>query len=83
MLTNGISTWVTDKPCVEFRLVKGNGFDHLLTTRLHRGPSVAAVLMAATDKDAVFVSVGDDGIKATEVVVIGSPHRQVGDNKHV
>jgi len=49
-------------------LVQANGFDHVLATRLHREPAVAAVLEAAANEQAVFVPVGDDGTKATEVV---------------
>jgi hypothetical protein len=48
-------------------LVKANGFDHALATRLHRDPAVAAVLEKAADKGAVFVPVSDDGTGATEV----------------
>ena len=69
-------------------LVKANGFDHVLATRLHRDPSVAAVLEAAARDDAVFVVVGDDGTEATEVifesrryVVVNSPHRHVRDDE--
>ena len=54
--------------------------DHVLATRLHRDPSVAAVLEAAASHDASFVAVGDDGTQATEVtyesrryVVVDSP----------
>ena len=68
-------------------LVAANGFDHVLATRLHRDPTVAAVLEAAASKDAVFVPVGDDGTKATEVVyssrryvVVDSPRRHVRDD---
>ena len=67
--------------------VTANGFDHVLATRLHRDPTVAAVLEIAAGKDAVFVAVGDDGTKATEVVyesrryvVVDSPHRRVRDD---
>jgi len=67
-------------------LVAERGFDHVLATRLHRDPSVAAVLEAAADKDAVFVPVGDDGTRATEVtyesrryVVVDYPKRHVRD----
>jgi len=49
-------------------LVAANGFDHVLVARLHRDPAVAAVLEAAASEQAVFVPVGDDGTKATEVV---------------
>ena len=68
-------------------LVAANGFDHVLATRLHRDPTVAAVLEAAASKQAVFVPVGDDGTKATEVVyesrryvVVDSPRRHVRDD---
>ena len=68
-------------------LVKANGFDHVLATRLHRDPSVTAVLAAAADKDAVFVPVSDDGTRAVEVtyesrryVVVDSPRRHVRDD---
>jgi hypothetical protein len=68
-------------------LVAANGFDHVLATRLHRDPTVAAVLEAAARKQAVFVPVGDDGTKATEVVyekrryvVVDSPRRHVRDD---
>jgi transposase len=68
-------------------LVAANGFDHVLATRLHRDPTVAAVLEAAASKQAVFVAVGDDGTKATEVVyesrryvVVDSPRRHVRDD---
>jgi transposase len=68
-------------------LVAERGFDHVLATRLHRDPSVAAVLEAAADKDAVFMPVSDDGTKATEVfyesrryVVVDSPRRHVRDD---
>ena len=64
-----------------------SGFDHVLATRLHRDPTVAAVLEAAASKDAVFVPVGADGTKATEVVyesrryvVVDSPRRHVRDD---
>jgi transposase len=69
-------------------LVAERGFDHVLATRLHRDPSVAAVLEKAADKDAVFVPVSDDGTRATEVicesrryVVVDSPHRHVRDDR--
>jgi transposase len=68
-------------------LVAANGFDHVLATRLHRDPTVAAVLEAAASTQAVFVAVGDDGTKATEVVyesrryvVVDSPRRHVRDD---
>src|ERR1019366_632483 len=68
-------------------LVAANGFDHVLATRLHRDPTVAAVLDAAASERAVFVPVGDDGTKATEVVyesrryvVVDSPRRHVRDD---
>jgi transposase len=68
-------------------LVAAHGFDHVLATRLHRDPSVATVLKAAADKDAVFVPVGDDGTKATEVtyesrryVVVDSPRLHLRDD---
>jgi len=68
-------------------LVQANGFDHVLATRLHREPAVAAVLEAAANEQAVFVPVGDDGTKATEVVyesrryvVVDSPRRHVRDD---
>jgi transposase len=68
-------------------LVQANGFDHVLATRLHRDPTVAAVLEAAVSTQAVFVPVGDDGTKATEVVyasrryvVVDSPRRHVRDD---
>ena len=68
-------------------LVQANGFDHVLATRLHRDPAVAAVLEAAASEQAVFVPVGDDGTKATEVVyesrryvVVDSPRRHVRDD---
>jgi transposase len=69
-------------------LVKANGFDHVLATRVHRDPSVAAVLGNAADKDAVFAPVSDDGTKAAEVaydsrryVVVDSPQRRVRDDR--
>jgi transposase len=68
-------------------LVKANGFDHVLATRLHRDPAIASVLEAAARDEAVFVAVGDDGTKATEVihesrryVVVYSPRRHVRDD---
>jgi transposase len=68
-------------------LVAANGFDHVLATRLHRDPAVAAVLEIAASEQAVFVPVGDDGTKATEVVyesrryvVVDSPRRHVRDD---
>ena len=68
-------------------LVQAGGFDHVLATRLHRDPTVAAVLEAAASRGAVFVPVGDDGTKATEVVhesrryvVVDSPRRHVRDD---
>jgi transposase len=68
-------------------LVAERGFDHVLATRLHRDPSVAAVLEKAADKGAVFVPVSDDGTRATEVtyesrryVVVDSPRRHVRDD---
>jgi len=68
-------------------LIAANGFDHVLATRLHRDPTVAAVLEAAASKQAVFVAVGDDGSKATEVVyssrryvVVDSPRRHLRDD---
>ena len=68
-------------------LVAANGFDHVLATRLHRDPTVATVLEAAASTQAVFVAVGDDGTKATEVVyesrryvVVDSPRRHVRDD---
>ena len=68
-------------------LVQANGFDHVLATRLHRDPAVAAVLEAAASEQAVFMPVGDDGTKATEVVyesrryvVVDSPRRHVRDD---
>jgi transposase len=67
--------------------VQAGGFDHVLATRLHRDPTVAAVLEAAASERAVFVAVGDDGTKATEVVyssrryvVVDSPRRHVRDD---
>jgi transposase len=67
--------------------VAANGFDHVLATRLHRDPSVAAVLQAASSEQAKFVGIGDDGTKATEVVyesrryvVVDSPRRHVRDD---
>jgi transposase len=58
-----------------------------LATRLHRDPSVAAVLQAASSEQAKFVGIGDDGTKATEVVyesrryvVVDSPRRHVRDD---
>ena len=69
-------------------LVKANGFDHVLATRLHRDPAIASVLEAAARDEAVFVAVGDDGTKATEVihesrryVVVDSPRRHVRDDR--
>jgi len=69
-------------------LVKANGFDHVLATRLHRDPAIASVLEAAARDEAVFVAVGDDGTKATEVihesrryVVVDSPRRHVRDDE--
>ncbi|MGO9557566.1 MAG: IS1634 family transposase [Acidimicrobiales bacterium] len=68
--------------------VEANGFDHVLATRLHRDPAVAGVLEAVARNDAVFVPVGDDGTKATEVthegrryVVVDSPARHVRDDR--
>jgi transposase len=68
-------------------LVQAGGFDHVLATRLHRDPTVAAVLEAAAGTQAVFVPVGDDGTKATEVVyesrryvVVDSPRRHMRDD---
>ena len=68
-------------------LVQAGGFDHVLATRLHRDPTVAAVLEAAAGERAVFVPVRDDGTKATEVVyesgryvVVDSPRRHVRDD---
>jgi hypothetical protein len=67
--------------------LSAHGFDHVLATRLHRDPAVAAVLTTATSPDAVFVPVGDDGTTATEViwggrryVVVDSPPRHVRDD---
>jgi len=67
--------------------VAAHGFDHVLATRLHRDPAVAAVLRAAAENGAVFVPVGDDGTRATEVlhearryVVVDSPARHVRDD---
>jgi hypothetical protein len=67
--------------------VAAHGFDHVLATRLHRDPAVAAVLRAAAEDGAVFVPVGDDGTRATEVlhegrryVVVDSPARHVRDD---
>lgn len=67
--------------------VAANGFDHVLATRLHRDAAVKAVLEAATEEHAVWVSVGDDGTRATEVtyeqrryVVVDSPSRHVRDD---
>jgi hypothetical protein len=67
--------------------VAAHGFDHVLATRLHRDPAVAAVLRAAAEAGAVFVPVGDDGTRATEVVhegrryvVVDSPARHVRDD---
>src|ERR1039457_3275667 len=69
-------------------LVQAGGFDHVLATRHHRDPAVAAVLGAAASEQAVFVPVGDDGTKATEVVyesrryvVVDSPRRHVRDDR--
>ena len=69
-------------------LVKANGFDHVLATRLHRDPAIASVLEAAARDEAAFVAVGDDGTKATEVihesrryVVVDSPRRHVRDDE--
>ena len=67
--------------------VAANGFDHVLATRLHRDPAVAAVLRAAAGEGAAFVPVGHDGTRATEVlhesrryVVVDSPARHVRDD---
>jgi len=67
--------------------IQAGGFDHVLATRLHRDPTVAAVLEAAAGEQAVFVAVGNDGTKATEVVyesrryvVVDSPRRHVRDD---
>ena len=69
-------------------LVKANGFDHVLATWLHRDPAIASVLEAAARDEAVFVAVGDDGTKGTEVihesrryVVVDSPRRHVRDDR--
>src|ERR1019366_10757983 len=59
-------------------LVQANGFDHVLATRLHRDPTVAAVLEAAASEQAVFVPVGDDGTKTTEGVSESRPYVVVG-----
>jgi transposase len=67
--------------------VAANGFDHVLATRLHRDASVASVLEAANEQDVVWVLLGDDGTRATEVtyehrryVVVDSPTRHVRDD---
>jgi transposase len=68
-------------------LVQANGLDHVLATRLHRDLAVAAVLEIAASEQAVFVPVGDDETKATEVVyesrryvVVDSPRRHLRDD---
>ncbi len=53
-------------------LVQAGGFDHVLVTRLHRDPAVAAVLEAAAGEQAVYES--------RRYVVVDSPRRHVRDD---
>ena len=63
-------------------LLDGHGFAHVLATRLHRDPTCAAALDAATVDDAVWVNLPDSSCTACEVtidgrrcVVVSSPQR--------
>ncbi len=49
-------------------LVQAGGLGHVLATRLHRDPAVAAVLEVTASEQAILVPVGDSGSKATEVI---------------
>ena len=64
----------------------GHGFAHVLATRLHRDPTCAAALQAASSDDAVWVEVPDTTCTACEVtvdgrrcVVVSSPERLTRD----
>jgi Transposase DDE domain len=63
-------------------LLDGHGFAHVLATRLHRDPTCAAALDAATGDDAMWVDIPDSTATACEVdvdgrrcVVVSSPER--------
>jgi transposase len=63
------------------------GFDHVIATRLHRDPTVAAVLEAAADPDTEWVPVAG-GRTACEIihegrrhVVVDSPKRRARDDR--
>ena len=67
-------------------VLDGHGFAHVLATRLHRDPTCAAALTAATTDDAVWVDVPDSSCTACEVtvdgrrcVVVSSPERLARD----
>ena len=67
--------------------VAAAGFDHVIATRLHRDPDVAAVLEAAAADDIVWVPAGG-GRTACEVirdgnrhVVVDSPPRRARDDR--
>jgi transposase len=67
--------------------VAAAGFDHVIATRLHRDPEVAAVLEAAAADDTVWVPAGDERT-ACEIthdgrrhVVVDSPKRRARDDR--
>ncbi len=67
--------------------VAAAGFDHVIATRLHRDPTVTAVLEAAAHDDVVWVPVAGDRT-ACEVthedrrhVVVDSPARRIRDDR--
>lgn len=63
------------------------GFDHVIATRLHRDPDVAAVLEAAAQDDIVWIPVGGNRTACEVVrdgrrhVVVDSPARRVRDDR--
>ena len=67
-------------------ILDGHGFAHVLATRLHRDPTCAAALEAATAGDTRWVKVPDSTATACEVtvegrrcVVVSSPERLARD----
>ena len=67
--------------------VVAHGFDHVMATRLHRDPDVAAVLEAATRDGITWTEMTRPTVKVTEVVhegrryvVVCSPERKIRDD---
>jgi hypothetical protein len=67
-------------------ILDGHGFAHVLATRLHRDPTCAAALEAASRDDVVWVEMPDSSCTACEItidarrcVVVSSPERLARD----